>query len=479
MKKTNLFSIITAGFVLLSVLTLSMTACDNRPDNDQLPPYEEPEEPDPEPDPEPEPVERRVKFVKTDGTGTGSSWDDAMSPDGLSAALKELNIPTEAEDVLLPNDTICMAAGTYILDKTWSNTETRIVKSVVIIGGFPADITGDAVETEYPSEHRTIITGDRNGDGIPNEGDVRTLSVREAGTMVTLKGIDLTCGYITQWGGAGLGIEGGNGTVSVSMLYCRVYNNFSKSGANYAGALCVRDNNALYCYKTEVTENKADSRGGGVCVSGGKLYMESSLINGNQISSDFGSAIHIMSGSEAYIVNSTITGNTATQGGAVNISNGTGTVAFISSTIAGNVETNTSYNQGVEIRCETPNLKMVNCIVANSDATRYAFNIQGSGNAVFAGGNVLGTVNGANTSEASDVTGKSFIEIFAGNTLADNGGYPQTLMPAGTFAGASQATLTAFLQNYAPTTPFSFDLKVDQRGTARNADAATPGACEK
>lgn len=494
------------------------------------------------------PSRRRVVFVKTDGTGDGSSWDKAMSETDVTTALKALNTTAVAEipsnAVLFPGDTICLAAGTYTLNGSWTNAETRIVKSLTILGGFPANMAGDEVEITYPSEHRSIISGDRNSDGEPNTGDVRALSVRNSGTEVILKGIDIMGGYVSDWPGAGMSVESG---ATAELHYCKIYDNFAETGTHGegrggGGGVCVKQSSKLYCYNTEISNNKTNNRGGGVDVdekgvmelydckvsgnvsnmtnqggggflvkgggilyakdteiSGNKsatrggafqiadndseVYLESCLISGNE-TAYFGSAFHVYGHKcNLYVANSTIAANsvTAASSGTINLSEGgdnTNPRVFISCTIAGNITGNN--DEGIEFRCENNDLKLINCVVTNSDENKHSLFIKGSKSMTSGGYNVFGKTSGTiNPATAADYTGVMYSGFFGANTLADNGGSLKSIMPTGTQAGAPVADLQAYFTANAVDPKYTFDLTKDQRGTARNATAATPGACEK
>lgn len=651
------------------------------------------------------PAARRVRFVKADGTGTGTSWDDAMSEADITVALRALN--DGQAGVLSPGDTVCLAAGTYKFNGSWSNTEARVIKKLTIIGGFPANATGDNVKITYPSADKTIISGDRNGDNTPNAGDVRAFSVRDGATVV-LKGIDITGGAITQYNGAGLSVEGTGSTLK--MYHCKVYGNENSGGSsgggvyvqngttlycenteisnntqtqthsggiyidganakatlkdckvsgnssgkwgagifvNHGTLICedteisgnsttgfdagagtggvhitgtnsnvqmkgcvvknntvhgpvggirveasctlycedteiidntsggdtgglhvfganalatlknckvsdnsatkwvggifvdtgklicegteisgnkttgdgtycggVRVNNAavaemdgcvvkdniaisqaggilveegtLHCQNTQITGNKASSRGGAIqmtgkdATSGSKVYLESCYIAANQVA-EFGSALHVMGNTSLlYMANTTVTKNIATSyGGALNFSLSSNPRVLASCTIADNIQNGTN-NQGIDIRCETNTLSMINCVVTNSATDKNSFFIKAAESFTSDGYNVLGITSGTITPGANaDNTAITYADMFGTNVAADNGGPTPTIMPTGTYTGASVAEIEAFAATKFASPAYAFDFAKDQRGTARNAAAATPGACEK
>lgn len=99
-------------------------------------------------------------YVKTSGTGDGSSWENAMSPEDFEAYL-----PLASDSV-----TFHIAEGVYKPTKRPDDVSFGregqpmfVAQSFVrLIGGYPADAkTGDAPN---PALHKTIFSGDVNSD---------------------------------------------------------------------------------------------------------------------------------------------------------------------------------------------------------------------------------------------------------------------------------------------------------------------------
>lgn len=526
------------------------------------------------------PAPRKVVFVKVDGSGSGdgTSWNNAMSQTDLGKKLYANQIDA--------GNTICMAAGTYDKINSQNDGETgefRILRSIIVQGGYPADITGDDIDITYPSAHKTIISG---------ANARRSLTVRN-NTTVTLKGLDITGGKLTQFAGAGFSVEVNSTT---NMHYCKIYGNVNDGGGNgggvyvqagstlncenteitgntaakHCGGLLVDGDNALatlknckvdgnistggwgggffvtkgkavfenteisgnsttgtdtrggaalisngatvemkqcvvknntakaqagafmietatvYFSHTEMTGNKAGSRGGAIQMAnssgfatGADVYLESCYLSGNQVG-QFGSAIHVLNAASLlYMANTTITGNIGTDTcGALNFSNSSNPRVLISCTIAENIQTGGA-DQGIDIRCEAPNLSLINSVVTNSAADKFSLFISGTNTAASGGGNVIGRLSGTLSTVASDNSGITYAQMFGTNTAADNGGETPTILPVGTYPGASVADIQAFAASKLASPAYTFDFTKDQRGTARGAAAATPGACEK
>lgn len=190
-------------------------------------------------------------YVKTDGTGSGTSWEDAMSGERFSQVL-----PT-AED----GSTFFIAEGVYspTTSDGVNNTDNPnkfqyIVNSdVSIIGGFPANAKEDA--TSDPNLYKTIFSGDLEWNDklsfspIPDHPDKDMVvidnvtdntdylfNVFEQGKVLSLTGIHCT--------GANKGAVCTTKEVGINLLKC----SFSNNGGS-----------AIYIGKSKTCEVKIDS----------------------------------------------------------------------------------------------------------------------------------------------------------------------------------------------------------------------------
>ena len=181
---------------------------------------------------------RKSYYVKITGTGDGSSWEKAMSPQSFAKTL-----PQVEDDV-----TFYVAEGVYKpIYNHWGETPftpnqaTYLVQSnVTINGGYSKDAKTGAVAD--PDQYKTIFTGDllsngveRNEEGISNVStifalfqsnedlyfDSREYVLKTKGNVVdngkkkyfNLNGISLTYG-------GGYGILNGNPSINVSINNC-------------------------------------------------------------------------------------------------------------------------------------------------------------------------------------------------------------------------------------------------------------------
>jgi hypothetical protein len=406
-----------------------------------------------------------VKVTAT-GDGTGTSWDNALSGETFIAKL--------ASDIV-DEDVIYMAGGTYYPPSAESYF-VSINKAITIFGGFAPDITGNSTEITYPAETPTILSGDINKNGIADDGDGRVLYIDGD---VTLKGITVSGGYSETADRPGIHINSGN----VNLHYCIIDGNKTTvaTPANDAGGAGLFLNTPIvYAYKTIISNNTANNRGGGVRIqgAGAQLLLESCLVTGNSISGQYGGGIQVSSSNAAtklYCINTTVANNTAGEHGA-GINSPCATY-LISSTVVNNQ----AAGQGQDIRTDGTAMYFINSIVTGEDSGAPHIYMQGASKKITSEGfNILGNIDqSATTSEltpqASDVTAY-YADIFGSNVLADNNGYPQTIALQSQFAGATIEQLNGFKTAYSIS---SGDVSKDQRGLSRNTDGAvSKGAYE-
>lgn len=120
---------------------------------------------------------RTSYYVKVDGTGDGSSWTKAMSPESFAYALPKVG----------DNVTFYVAEGTYLVpEKSNGNYGYIINSSVSIIGGFPASATNGAVAD--PKKYKTLFTADPSGDDSYDSNQI----------VVDISKDDLPCSYVFE-----------------------------------------------------------------------------------------------------------------------------------------------------------------------------------------------------------------------------------------------------------------------------------------
>ncbi len=172
-------------------------------------------------------------YVTPAGTGSGASWAEAAN---LTAALEEAGA----------GSTLHLAAGTYAPEKALSYGEEltgdelkgfEVLKSMTIIGGYPANPTDGAVSA--PAANETVL------DGQGKSFHVLAIAAPKADGAVTLKGLTVTGGYAVK--------------ASAADLKHKVKN----------------DNGE----EVEITVNA--NHGAGIATMGSKLKMEDVILKGN------------------------------------------------------------------------------------------------------------------------------------------------------------------------------------------------------
>ncbi len=294
----------------------------------------------------------------------GSSWDKAITIwdiyDNEATAKKK-----EADSKYKNGDVFFFAGGTYYPTLEAGGVPQRMYRGYIFVGG--CDPTKGAV-TEWPtwpSATPTVFSGDLNGDGVASPGDAQCLVYMRLGSNgintaedrytvtdealkpLTFYGFEFTCAYNeNEWPESESADNlAGWGAICVAQGWCELYNcdvhdNYAAkaAGFNVYGSLYnVRDckfynnvaNQTGAALRVNINTDKRYSRG----------TVERCAFYNNTLTDKYGAAIALTAG-EMYIVNSTVSGNTAyAEGGGV-VANGdknaTRKLHIINSTIAGN-----------------------------------------------------------------------------------------------------------------------------------------------
>ncbi|HZH72781.1 MAG TPA: BACON domain-containing carbohydrate-binding protein [Mariniphaga sp.] len=305
-------------------------------------------------------------YVKADGTGDGSSWENAAS---LSAAL--LNIENDgdvihiAEGVYAPESIIRNGQEADSRDKTF-----EIARNITLIGGY----SSNPVEGEEPdaTAHETILSGNL-GDGNTAFHVVSVTAIRSELNKVVLKGLTVSGGFASadasnvnvdgvafprdHGGGIIIGaadvelfdvnvIENNSGrhaggmyvfgSASVYMERCKVNSNVGvNSNSNAAGFYL--DNATATLYDSEISYNSAGGVAGGIMtLNSANIALYNSVISGNT-SRTHGCGFYNRTNSKALLVNCVVSDNknNTGNGGGIAAHNAT-TTDIVSSTIVGN-----------------------------------------------------------------------------------------------------------------------------------------------
>ncbi len=262
--------------------------------------------------------ENGIVYVKTDGTGNGSSWSDALNGNELQNAIGDTTV-TE----------IWVAKGKYIptgwphIDLSHGTTERekhfRLLNKKKIFGGFAG--YENSLSQRDIKNNETILSGDIGVEGYA--GDNCYHVVYNGGTKHDGSILD---GFTIQDGNADGSIRGGsllgggiyNWYSSPKISNCLIRNNHAIVGGGIS-------NGAAPCYPiieySIITENTAVMNGGGIYSEGAYPTIKNCLIYGNNALESGGGIYHwaeinvFLESDTLRVFNSTIANNTAPLGG--------------------------------------------------------------------------------------------------------------------------------------------------------------------
>ena len=165
------------------------------------------------------------------------------------------------------------------------------------------------MEIKGPGAKLLTISGDKNGNGQNEFGDVRPFSINNNGGDVLLSGVTVSGGYVLA--GSGGGIANGSGNLTIQD--CIIKDNYS-DGASGGGG--ISSSSDLTIISSTITNNRSGGAGGGVQISGfpnpADLTMTDSTVSDN--TGRLGGGIYQSSGT-TMISGSTISGNSVSEDG--------------------------------------------------------------------------------------------------------------------------------------------------------------------
>ena len=198
-------------------------------------------------------------FVKADGQGDGSSWDNAMNMASLISYLTNGN-STDPKRVY-------MAAGTY---KTTVEQIYPVSTGYYLYGGYPATASGYDLTGRDVKNNATIIDG--AWDGVSTEINKR-LFVIQKGTWV-FDGLNFqNVRYSGNAHGSAIQIIGSTG---VTIENCTFTNCVNANSNKYGGVIRIDAGNTVNMISCTFTQNSAQN--------GGAIYVAGNL---NAVSCDF------------------------------------------------------------------------------------------------------------------------------------------------------------------------------------------------
>lgn len=255
----------------------------------------------------PPPIVKRHVYVKENGQGNGTSWEDATS---LSLAL--------AED-LSAGDFIHIAAGLYApsLPMTGGSTSEsdktfEVRENIIIIGGYPANAReGDVSD---PDNNITELTGNSQSSHVLMVTAPKVEDQKVAITGITVKeGKALSSGTVLINGTKYAGNYGGGLIVGNSVLEltnCTIQSNIANNGAGGVYAFATAELSMNHCIVENNSCVASSANGGGVFVDGGaSLEMNGGKVSNNS-AGGFAGGIYVMK-SICRIFNVTVEKNAA------------------------------------------------------------------------------------------------------------------------------------------------------------------------
>ena len=441
-------------------------------------------------------------FVRPDistTTGDGHSWEGALCVSDFQMLL--------SNELATPGDIFHLAGGVYIPN---SNTDNfRITQGITIIGGYAGNLSGtETTPPSNPSDNPTIFSGDKNGDNLPNAGDIQNLLVINSTDTVKIQGIEFRCAYFQgdNYGAGAVYADNSNVIIKNCIFRDNASNYHGGGGFTSVGSFT----HLIDCI---FTGNTARSRGGAILIdnasaeNGGRkstCVIERCQITDNSVAYEitdgkYGAGIQIRHGN-LWVVNSTIADNKAYCNGAgISISDGD-TAYIVSSTLAKNICTRinvdldkpNSYGSSIRMENEAVlyiansiSLEGPEDIGSKNNPTCYTENYtKGIENYFISGGyNYLGTfydlsrkyqepvwnlVWKSTDQPTTPVAVHLYADMFQTNQLADNGGNTLTIAPVANANGASLTDLQNILDQWK--CPASVAIDLDQRGYTRNTN---------
>ena len=498
----------------------------------------------------------------------GKSWENALTIWDIYNH-ETLYAKKDVNAVWKNGDVFFFAGGIYYPSLTAGGTAGRIYRGFKFVGGCdPANglITDPDYRPDYrPSTNPTIFSGDLNGNGIADPEDAKNLIFMRRGSNLNLDatdqydlskatgsngelaplrifGFEFKCTYNGNPFPSSESADSHSGWGAVcsvqawiELYNCNIHDTYAEkaSGLNIYGSMyrvtdCQFYNNVAVqtgsALRINVNAPSRYTRG----------VVERCSFYNNTLSDRFGGAIALTAG-EMYLVNSTISANTALYEGAGIVSNGSSNadrrLHIINCTIAGNnctanpselyttdpvtgAVTNPGSWVGSEIRlANDPSCEIWNSIIVGKEedgtiakapivfkdslrgsankSFKLSFNVIGSMYALIDGQLPSLDVDNYNYQHAEN----TWATVFGAAELKDNGGSTMTVVPnkayfdelntSGKYWPAYVNDANTYAAEIAYQKLFSVsgfavpDLTVDQRNVKRNSDSEadySPGA---
>ncbi|WP_018630672.1 right-handed parallel beta-helix repeat-containing protein [Niabella aurantiaca] len=362
---------------------------------------------------EPAPDHTRHFYVKTSGDENkdGLSWANATT---LDAAL------TNAAN----GDFIHIAEGSYIPSRTIAGGNTgnasdntfEIAQNIHLVGGYPANATEGSVAD--PAANPVLLSGADQKYHV-----VVVSAIPEGEHQVSMKGITITKGHAGSSGavpvnGANLARNYGGGLVVIKskllLENCRIADNTSDQ---HIAGIYMLSQSEVTIRNSSISDNKANSNGGGIWNDGSKLYLFDSEITGN-IANGVGGGLYSLNVgvvSYNYLYNVTIAGNQVGAPGFARVGAGIysrerSQYKIVNSTIYGNKNVGTGFGAGIAVYGGST-VDIINTTISNNEggvdntATNGGSGIFNNNSPTANTVNIYNSVISGNTGHANEIGG--------------------------------------------------------------------------
>ena len=349
---------------------------------------------------------------------TGASGGGALLVDAASVTVENTKINNNASTGT--GGALQTTAATSVITVTGgeiSGNSSKGTGGAVQIGGNGArvEITGCAI---------TNNSANKKSDGTDSNGGAIQVNNNAAKLYLT----DCTVSGNKATGNGGVANIGGNADTIAVISGGSLSGN---TAVGNGGAFCISSAGGLNISGAEISGNTSDGNGGAIAVTGaGKVNVSGSTVTGNQAKKSSG-AVHV-SGSGAAAINlrgTAFTGNTSAEyGGMMNVDNTNASVTLDSCTVTGNSAAN---GGGINL----PGGKTINLagstVIKDNTASAFASqiragntnsNINIDGEAVIVGEIGLAK-NGILINLSEAMNGQNAIELVAADGLTPAAGW--------------------------------------------------------
>jgi len=273
------------------------------------------------------PSNLRIVDLNADGENNGRKWKDSYV--NLRSALEEATSNPEINE-------IWVARGTYRPSNTGNRSATfRLINNVKVYGGFSG--TETALNQRDFLNNKTILSGDINGDDLPN------FTNRGDNSLHVVTGSGTNSDTVLD----GFTIKGGN-------------SNIDGMGGDDRGAGLINYSGGLILRNVTFTDNLSGDNSAGMFSDGGSATLENCLFVGNR--ANHGAGMVNQTRSTTKLVNCSFIDNTAhglkdPRLGGGGLYNSTSNTALTNCSFIGN---SANYGAGMANWDSSPNL--INCL---------------------------------------------------------------------------------------------------------------------